>query len=117
MNHARLAAATLGILLLAAAPVLADPLRAVCEAHNDAGVCACAADRLRADAGAGEVALYEAVSAAYLPALGVGAPMSAAWEAALASVAGQRGMSAAEVMQSTNQTGRAHRSAIQACRG
>lgn len=105
--------------LLALSPLAAaaqDAVDGMCRETASAEVCACATEALRNEASGEDYALYQDVAAAYLSRMQAGEGRIAAWDGATAAAASARGTTPASLQAQLNAIGRAHRSAIAACR-
>lgn len=80
-----------------------------------AAQCGCATAQLVARVSGPDKALYDAVGDLALAAKADGQPWADAWEAGLASVAGDNGMSTADLRARLNPVGSAHGAAIKDC--
>ena len=84
------------------------------ERGKPSGVCECASERLKSEIG-DDYALYASIGSVYLANKQAGMAMGDAWDAAVKSVAGQRGSSFTTTLQQTNDIGKAHRKAMKNC--
>jgi hypothetical protein len=114
----RSAALALLVATAAAAPARAqDGVAAMCAELAPPEVCDCASADLLGQIGADDFALYDAIGTDYLARMADGVDRGDAWTAASAVVAADAGLSPRQLMDRTNDIGRAHRDAIDACAG
>jgi hypothetical protein len=111
------ATAAVFALVLPATALAQDSVAAMCAELAAPEECACASEALLAEIGADDYALYESIGTDYVARMAGGEQRAAAWTAASAAVAAGAGISATELMDRTNVIGRAHRAAIDACKG
>ena len=78
-------------------------------------ICACAANKLKAEVGETDYGLYETIGAAYIANKSKGMAMGDAWDAAVKAEAGKRSSTFSKTLSKTNSIGTAHRSAIKSC--
>jgi hypothetical protein len=95
----------------------ADSVDAMCLELDAEDVCACASEALLAEIGPDDYAIYEAIGADYVERLAAGEDRGDAWTAASRPVADRLGISGSELMRRTNDLGKAHREAMESCRG
>jgi hypothetical protein len=108
--------AVLALLAVTAVPANAqDGVAAMCAELAPPEVCDCASAALLGQIGADDFALYDAIGADYLDRMADGAERADAWTAASEVVAADAGLSPRELMDRTNDIGRAHRDAINTC--
>ncbi|AZQ67639.1 hypothetical protein EF888_11150 [Silicimonas algicola] len=77
--------------------------------------CACATEALAGEVKAEALNLYDAVGTRYLEKLSSGQAMVEAWDGAIAETASERGVDRHSLLETTNDVGKAHRTAILAC--
>lgn len=82
---------------------------------GDAEICACASEALLEEIGEDYFLIYQETGAIFLTGPGEGLAMSDAWDAAVAGVAGARGLEPLATLEITNPIGRAHSDIIEAC--
>jgi hypothetical protein len=114
---ARLMTTSTCMFILALVPLASiaatDSVVSMCKKTDD--ICKCAAEKLKADIGSDNYALYDAVGAEYLNNKSSGMGMGDAWDAAVKSVSQERGAGFVATMNETNEIGKAHRKAIKSC--
>ena len=105
----------LGIFCIGAQVVSADPVTDVCLAYNDASVCECATEALKAEIGYKDFAYYSAASATALEQQSEGTSLVDAWDMATKNHAAAAGVGATEALNQINAYGSEHRDAIKNC--
>ncbi len=90
-------------------------MAAMCAELAPPEPCACASDALLAEIGPENFGLYDAIGSDYVARMARGEGRVAAWDAASAAVAAEAGVAPHTLMSRTNEIGRAHRTAIEAC--
>lgn len=101
---------------LGAAPAMAESVAAMCLKMNKSEqVCQCAVEKLQAQLGHEDYALYEGIGADYTANLGQGMARSDAWDAAVKKEAANLGVSFITLLGRTNTMGATHNKAIKDC--
>ena len=101
---------------LGAATAMADSVEDMClDMKNTEQVCRCAAERLKAQVGEEDYALYESIGADYIVNQGAGMGRSDAWDDAVNKESGKLGVSSNSVLNRTNKLGAAHSKVIKDC--
>jgi hypothetical protein len=77
--------------------------------------CACATEALAGEVEADALNLYDVVGTRYLEKLSSGQLMVEAWDGAIEETASERGMDRRALLETTNDIGKAHRTAILGC--
>ncbi len=104
-----------GVFCNGAQVVSADPVTDVCLAYNDASVCECATEALKAEIGYKDFAYYLTASATALKQQSEGTSLVDAWDMATKNHAAAAGVGATEALNQINAYGSEHRDAIKNC--
>lgn len=105
--------------LIAFAPLTARAdITAFCRVlpGTNANQCACATEKLRAQASASDFALYDAVATGYLRNRSTGQAWLSAWRASVKSVAAQNGIELTAFKRQLDRIGDLHRALGDSCK-